>query len=410
MIKQIAFFAILVGCASSLQAQMPPLTGSRIAIAGGNRYTNTQMVTIELFSHEATQMMVSNSPTLSGATWQRYDKNIAWQLPKQDGTYTVYAKFKEAGGKESNIVKDDIILDMTPPERGSIKIKTETGFINKELAKNKKLKVDLSISAVDAEFMMLSNSNSFYATKWQIYQSELLDWQLEEGEDGVRQVFIKFKDKAQNESVPISDKIIIDRQPPVDCGVIINNAQDIYATSPDRIVTLNLKAREASEYTVNETADTSAELKWQMYAPQVKYVLSEGDGKKTVYVKYRDLARNESEYVKDDILFDATPPQDCSIQIDKGAEMTKHDNKVVTLGITCNDTDAELMQVSNNPQFVAAKWQSVAKSITWTLDGEDDGMRTVYIRFKDKAGNVSKIFQDDIMLRRGIGPDPAKKQ
>ncbi|MCS7005863.1 MAG: hypothetical protein NZM38_11135 [Cytophagales bacterium] len=405
--KPFALCSVFICYALGLIAQPANLSGSRIAIAGGNRYTNTNLVTVELFSLNATHMMISSSPTLAGATWQRFDKNITWQLPKQDGVHTLYAKFKDAEGKESAIVKDDIILDMTPPEKGSIKIKTETGYINKKMASERKLKVDLSISAVDAEFMMLSNSNSFYAAKWQIYQPELLDWQLEEGEDGPRQVFIKFKDKAQNESQVTSDKIIIDRIPPVDCGVIINNAQDIYATSPDRVVTLNLKAREAAEYTVNETADTSSELKWFMYAPQVKYTLSEGDGKKTVYVKFRDLARNESEYVKDDILLDITPPQNCSIVIDKGAETTKHDNKLVTLTITCSDPDVELMQVSNNPQFAAAKWQSYAPTIPWTLDGEDDGIRTVYVRFKDKAGNISKTFQDDIMLQRGIGP---KKQ
>jgi hypothetical protein len=405
--KKLYVLLLLCLCSLNLSAQ-ENLSNSRIIVANGNRYTNTSTVSLELFSLNATHMMISNTPTFAGTSWIKYDREIqVWQLNKTEGTQTVYAKFKDAAtGKESEVVKDDIILDQTPPEKCSVKIKTETGFIN-----TKELKVDLKFSAVDAKFMMVSNNNSFYGEKWRIYETEILDWELEKGEDGFRSVFVKFKDNAQNETAIFSDKIVVDRQPPVDCKLTIQKqGTDIYFTKQDRELSITVFARDATEMSIGETQD-SASVQWKPYSPNTKYVLTEGDGKKVVYGKFRDAAHNESVWVKDSILLDITAPQDGKITIDGGAETTSHNNKMVTLSIECTDKDVEQMMISNNSLFSGARWTAIVPTVKgWVLDEEQDGVRTVYIKFKDKAGNVSKVFKDDIILKRGIGTEDKTKK
>lgn len=106
--------------------------------------------------------------------------------------------------------------------------------------------------------------------------------------------------------------------------------------------------------------------------------------------------------VSDLIISDITPPKECEILIDGGASATNHINKEVQVSLQA-EPDVEQMLVSNFPSFKGARWQKFEKTITgWRLDGETDGPKSVYVKLRDEAGNISGVFQATIQLQRGF--------
>jgi len=58
------------------------------------------------------------------------------------------------------------------------------------------------------------------------------------------------------------------------------------------------------------------------------------------------------------------------------------------------------MRISNSQSGLAsALWEPYVTSKAWTLSA-DEGVKTVYVQYKDAAGNISAVAQDLIRYRR----------
>jgi len=101
-----------------------------------------------------------------------------------------------------------------------------------------------------------------------------------------------------------------------------------------------------------------------------------------VYARYKDSQGEVYGPYIDDIIYDPIPPMG-SVSI-SGAGDT------VTLILNASDDNSgvDKMIISNTPSFAGASWEDYAQTKQWTL-GTD---RTVYARYKDKAGNPSAIY------------------
>jgi len=93
---------------------------------------------------------------------------------------------------------------------------------------------------------------------------------------------------------------------------------------------------------------------------------------------------------------DTTPPTDTSIVIAGGAGTTGATAVTLTLGAT----GATQMTISNDSAFTGAVWETYATSKSWTLTA-GNGVKTVYAKFKDAAGNVSTAVSDTITHSSG---------
>lgn len=86
--------------------------------------------------------------------------------------------------------------------------------------------------------------------------------------------------------------------------VIINNgAEKTYSTA----VTLTLTAPGAAQMKISNLSDVS-DASWQPYTDKKSWTLTNGDGMKTVYVRYRNTNNVEAEIVSDDIRLGDEPP------------------------------------------------------------------------------------------------------
>ena len=61
-------------------------------------------------------------------------------------------------------------------------------------------------------------------------------------------------------------------------------------------------------YVDGDVDDDANTMEWIDYATSLNVTLTTGDGSKTVSVKFRDDAGNESSEVDDDIILDTTAP------------------------------------------------------------------------------------------------------
>jgi hypothetical protein len=107
-----------VMCTSGVTPRLdpvPPMAG--ILINGGSATTENAAVVLSFVpsdeEHQTglssgdsafddiTEMLISNDPSMSGAVWQSFEQDYAWQLVPGYGFRTVYVQFKDQNGNES---------------------------------------------------------------------------------------------------------------------------------------------------------------------------------------------------------------------------------------------------------------------------------------------------------------------
>jgi len=180
-------------------------------------------------------------------------------------------------------------------------------------------------------------------------------------------------------------------------GGIVINADQAYTPSP--VVTLTLTANDDGTglaYVLLSNNSDFSDAYLLSYTPTLTWTLGVGDDLKTVYAQFYDWAGNGSAIYDDDILLDTTLPSG-SISINNGDEHTT--SRAVTLNLMVNDngTGVNEMRVSNMSGFNGVSWQAYASSLTWNLT-TDAGTKTVYIQFRDQAGNASEVYNDAIIF------------
>ena len=160
--------------------------------------------------------------------------------------------------------------------------------------------VNLTILANTASQMILSNNSDFSGSIWESFVTSK-EWIIPTGV-GEKVVYLKIKYTNGNESTVISDTI---NPQPMNPGVIIVG-NVIYTTTRNVQVTLNAIGYNLSMRISEDSTFTG--IDWQLYSGSYNYLLSLGDGEKTLYAMIKNDFEIESEKVFDDIILDSTPP------------------------------------------------------------------------------------------------------
>ena len=396
LLSTIFLFSLLFFC-TNVQAQFNFKKDStnRVTINKGSHYTKTPFVTVQIAAFDVTQMQISNRSNFVDAHWIPYQPTIyGWKLIPEDGDQKVYVRFKDAKANMMAIVTAEIHLDMTPPKNPKVKIDVEG-----EAIKDSTQLVKLFVSAEETDqryYVMVSSHRSFYRQRWQLISPEIEDWQLGNKLDGVKMVFAKFRDRSGNVSDVVSDKVILDTQGPVRPSILINSGEPA-TTKQEAEIQLTLTAGGATEMKVADNEAFEGQ-EWQPIQKYLKRKLSQGDGQKNFYAKFRDDAKNETEVVSATMDVDSTPPSDLKIIINGDDQTSRHIDGIVELTIKAKD--AKYMMISNIDNFRGGRWLPYEELVSdWRLNGQN-GKKTVFIKFKDDAGNESEVISDEIVLIR----------
>lgn len=132
----------------------------------------------------------------------------------------------------------------------------------------------------------------------------------------------------------------------------------------------------------NENTDTWSA--WEPYSTSRSWLLSNGDGTKTVHVEYRDNAGNVSTVaIQDSILLDTTTPADTTAP---GTTITSGPSGAVnsisaSFGFSSGEAGASFECKLDGGDFVACASPK-------GYSGLSNGSHTFFVRAKDAAGNV----------------------
>lgn len=378
--------------ASVILDRTPP-SGCELMINNNDVFirNKNKKVSLSLRAEGADAMLISNKESMEGAEWIAFKTAIGWTLEGDEGIHYVHVKFKDAAGNESAVVSKSIKSDFSPPKIISFSI--DSGA---EYCSDPQGMVNLSFEVEDALTMAISNSQlndtSTIRNLWEPYKSTKI-WKLE-GEDGLKIVYGRFRDDASNVTHEYYDKIVLDRFPPTDAKIAINNSAQ-WLTDKDGKVDVMLYAGGASEVMLSNSADFSNST-WEPFVEVKKaWQLNIGKTEAVIYAKFRDKANNISAVVQTSIKVDLEPPKNVRISIDDNAKFVK--NKERKISISLNAEAATGMLVSSMKDFRNARWEPYA-STKEIVFAEPDGKKTFYAQFSDDAGNYSEVVSTSIIL------------
>lgn len=359
-----------------------------ISLNGGAGYSDSTAVTLDLVASDP-QTGVSGMRFNNGSgwtAWEAFTTDKSWTLPEGDGSKTVYAQFRNNAGMISATYEDSIALDTLPPV-GSIQIDNGSPATSATT-------VSLSLSASDAGSgvvdMRLMNEGASW-TGWETYKESKI-WTLSPG-NGTKTVYVQYRDGLGRISPSYSDDIILDTTPP--SGSILIEDGAIFTGSTWVTLTLAATDSPAGVAEMHFSSDAVNWSTWEPYTGTKNWILNAGDGSKIVYVEYRDNAGNISMPYNDSITLDTTVPEG-SIQINNGDSYSSTRNVELVLSASDGLSGVADMRFSNNASSWSS-WENYTNYRSWTLTS-GDGTKTVYVQYRDHAGNSSASYSDNILL------------
>ncbi len=283
----------------------------------------------------------------------------------------------------------DFYFDGQPPEPIYITINNDEEFTTTA-------GVNLSLHAVDVGSGVSEMSFSVDGTAWSSWEpfETARMYQLTAG-DGNKSIYFRVRDNTGNLAVPVHDNITLDSIPPEGLAIVINN-NDKYTNSNN--VQLSLLGFDTTSG-VSEMAfsyDGKNWYSWVPYETQLSNSLTSGDGEKKIYFRLRDKANNIAIPVTDSIILDTTPPHSLSIRINNGSLTTN--SRLVSLQIRALDDTSGVEQISfSTDEVVWSDWENYSEVKDYLLTPMD-GLKTIYFKVKDRAGNIAEPQSSSITL------------
>ncbi len=251
-----------------------------------------------------------------------------------------------------------------------------------------------STNAIKRTGMPLSGSGTTYTTTW--IGKDDSNTVVSDGTYRVK-VSDEATGNAENEAEETTT-VVVDTAAPTGSTISINN-DDQYTNTTS--VTLTLSSTDNSSKKMRFKNAGGNWTDWEDFQSSRAWNLTSTDGSKTVSFQVNDTAGNLATMVNDSITLDSTKPSSVNITITgKGDTPSTHSNDVsVTLSIAAEDATSgvEYMMIANTVAFSERSWEEYNESKEWTLTS-GYGIKTVYIKVKDRAGKVSNIYSDNIIL------------
>ncbi|MDF1563633.1 MAG: carboxypeptidase regulatory-like domain-containing protein [Deltaproteobacteria bacterium] len=377
-----------------------PPTGTIRIDADATWATSTQVVLGLTAPPDTTHMALANAASLACGTvvWEPFAPNKSWTLPAGDGPATVSVCFKDAAGNVAGSFSDGILLDTTPPQTPTLLIENGATWTNAPAPGHT---VQISPSAVGATWVRIATDGILDTEPLEALAGPF-SRSLPTG-DGPKTVWAIFEDDAGNQSVAVSDTILLDTAAPT--GSVVVNQDAPYTSS--LVVNLTLTMTEPHEMRI--WTDGTEDEPWVPVATTTLANLPPGDGTATVRARFRDAAGNESGVYQDTIIVDTVPPSAPQV-ITADTVVPLPDNSVFTVQtfgpvLEANFDRYEILGGKLSSWTALAGGQSTTSfdfNLLASPSAETGVPNLLRIRARDLAGNVgpegSVIVTTDINL------------
>ena len=299
---------------------------------------------------------------------------FAYPVTLVDGPNVITVTAADCAGNLSTLLRT-VVYDKEKPALAVHPVASPTNQNSQTLSGDREALATITVGCPTATVGTVTNPTP---TTWNVTLTGL--------SPGINTITVTGKDAAMNESI-LTVAITLDTGAPTTTIAINGGASRTNSAS----VTLNLTASTdaAAMHFKNESGDwTGAET----YSATKSWILSAGDGAKTVSVKVQDTAGNWSPPSAATIILDTAAPA-MTVAINGGAPRSK--SRSVTLNIAASP-DAAMMQFKNETGVWTAS-EAFNASKSWTLTA-GDGAKTVSARVGDTAGNWSPPSDATIAL------------
>jgi hypothetical protein len=234
--------------------------------------------------------------------------------------------------------------------------------------------------------ILLSNQKDFFGVKWQKADS-IMYWQMIAKQNKPLYYQLKFVNK-KSEVI-----MIIPHQ--VDCGECFHDTKIMIDMNKEytkkQEVTLDIFSYKAKYMMISH--DSSFEnAKWQPYSPKMTWKLTQEQGIKKVYAKFRDSLNSLPVFVTDEIILDTQAPNKCTVRFLTKKEIKKIFHKIDknVLYVSFQAEDAQLFRIGNIKDIEMQKWQIMEEFIA--IENKWVNKQTIYVQFRDKADNITEIL------------------
>lgn len=328
-----------------------------VQINGGAAFTNQSQVHVTITATDLTSMRMSFANEPSGFTAEEpYVGTKTWNLSSGDGVKTVYVKLVDVLGHQATKTAS-IILDTTPP----------------------------IVSGVTNQAVYSTDKTIFFSEGSATLNGQVIPNGHTVSLEGEYKLVVT--DEAGNVTTV---QFTIIKSTPVG-GFTINNGSP-YTASRD--VTLQIRANGSAD---GLQMSYNTDGAWSTFEPfsSTKHLQLPGiDGTKSVSIKFRDQAGNESQVYTQSIILDTAPPSG-SFTINNGAGTTSSTR--VNLSISATDNLGQIEMRIANENSTWSNWQAYSRSASWTLPN-GNGPKKVLLELRDEAGNVTSL-EKSIVLR-----------
>ncbi len=191
---------------------------------------------------------------------------------------------------------------------------------------------------------------------------------------------------------------------------VVDQDENLDAASAETVtVTVTSQLGDSETVTLTETTVVSETFTGSIIVDNTSNAIAsnsilEVSGAETLSIAYTDnedgtdtgsatLALKSVALSGDDTQSSPNYPQDPSISIDQGNEITTTQTVTLSLGVS----GASEMLVSEDPTFANSVWEPYVSSKSFTLS-EGDGVKTVYAKFANSGGFTSVVVSDTIEL------------
>lgn len=332
-------------------------------INNGDAFTSSRNVNLNVVFRPAeasppVQISISDNEYGPFLSWNDVQSPIDWTLPAGDGIKTVHAQFRDVAGNISQR-STSITLDTTPP--------VITGVLN-----GQKYKTYVTPTFTDAT-LTTAILNGFPFTSGTTITQE-----------GHYTLIVT--DAAGNST---TIQFAIDKTP--FAGTIQINQGSGYTNGTN--VTLNLTVTELRGVRMAFSNDGVTWSPLEPYSATKQWQLSSDEGNKTVHVKFLDDEDNE-DIQTSNVVLDQTKPTG-TFQINNGAVFTN--SRTVELDTIYSDNLSPVEMSISSDNLIWSLWEAAQSKRTVTLSAED-GVKTVYMKLRDLAGNEQAVGSATIHL------------
>ncbi|MFH1809440.1 MAG: fibronectin type III domain-containing protein [Pseudomonadota bacterium] len=384
----------------------PPTGSLAIVDASGQdlTITNTPGAYLQVSASGASEMRLSSRSDFAGAVWQAVNTTdrTYWPFEPGQGTRTVYLALQDLAGNVAQgqpSLQDSVQIDTQAPAAPIFTVQ-EGAFTNLP-------QINLDLANATSGDMVRFESDRAPGAVQSAPATAAVAFTLP-AQDGLHLLRVTYRDPAGNDSLASTASITLDRTGPsllgVSCATCTSVAGEVLSTQ--QAVTLSIQGGDAAQIRV--TGAVSSSTSWQGFASLLAVTLTPGDGLKNVQVELLDAAGNASLPASRSLAIRVDSPTGgvpttgslVVTGVDKDGASTARTRDRYAMATSAGFGDGAQgsglthFQLSESSSFIGAVWQECPLSSSCNTDlpvvlSTGEGDKTLYLRVRDAAGNVS---------------------